>query len=90
MNLNDISVHLTNFADTWSGWGDVISSIVKLISEEWRDALRALIRAFDPETGLLNPANKDDLSAALKEPAQPNEEGKYEFNGLSSVKGSSK
>lgn len=90
MNPTDIAWHLQNLGDTWGGWGKVLQSLAELFSQAWRDALKNLIEQFNPEDGLLNPANKDDLKAALKQPATPNADGKYEFDGLSSVKGSSK
>lgn len=88
MNPTDIAWHLQNLGDTWSGWGDVLQSIAKLFSAEWRQALDDLIDLF--KNGIFNPENKDQLREALKTPVQPNEEGKYEFDGLSSIKGSSK
>lgn len=89
MNPTDIAWHLENLGDTWKGWGKVLQSLAELFSQAWRDALKALIEQFDPETGLLNPANKDELKEVLKTPATPNAEGEYEFDGLSSAKGSS-
>lgn len=101
MNPNDIAWHLENLGDTWKGWGKVLQSLAELLSQEWRNYLRALVDLFtaredgsvptaDDKTGLLRPEYKEQLSEVLKQPTAPNTEGKYEFDGLSSVKGSSK
>lgn len=86
MNMNDIAWHLQNFADTWSGWYNVLRSIAQLVSTEFNQHLNTLVDQFQPE-GLLNPANNEnkELSSFLSS-NQPklDEDGKYIWNGLSS------